>query len=309
MLHPHRVLPFLRAFEAVARLGHVRSAAAELNLTPSAVSYQVKMLERTLGLPVFLRQNKSMRLTTEGERFFRDTGAIMRSLEASLEGIAPRRHRLPEARLRIAASSGLGHIWLAPKLPGLADQLGASCAEFHVAREVAQLNWRQVDLAIVYDNPPWSGCTWAPLPELRLSPVCTPGLTHAYPLRHLRELKGHRLLHEDGGQEWQRWCAAARLGAVPVRNAYFNRLSMAFNSALSGDGLALVSDFLAQKYLTSGQLVRPFNLSIPASKRYHVVALEKRMADPFIARAFELVLSLSRSEPTGLGANPPDSRN
>ncbi|MBV0893379.1 LysR family transcriptional regulator [Paracoccus sp. Z118] len=308
MLHPHRVLPFLRAFEAVARLGHVRSAAAELNLTPSAVSYQIKMLERALGLPVFVRESRSMRLTGEGERFFRDTGAIMRSLEASLEGIASRPRRPPETRLRIAASSGLGHIWLAPKLPGLADQLDVSCAEFHVAREVAQVNWRQVDLAIVYDNPPWTGCTWAPLPELRLSPVCTPGLTHAHPLRHFRELKNHRLLHEDSGQEWQRWCAAARLEAVPKRNAYFNRLSMAFNSALSGDGLALVSDFLAQKYLTSGQLVRPLDLSIPASKRYHVVALEKRMSDPFIARALELVLALSRSEHSGLELNPQDRR-
>src|SRR5690606_32087809 len=169
-------------------------------------------------------------------------------------------------------------------------------SESHIAREVAQVNWRQVDLAIVYDNPPWSGCTWAPLPELKLSPLCTPGLTHAQPLRHFRDLLSHRLLHEDSGQEWRRWRAAARLERLPLRNAYFNRLSMAFNSALSGDVLALVSDFLAQQYLVSGQLIRPFDLSIPASKRYYVVALERRMSDPFIARAFELILSLGRSE-------------
>ncbi|MBV2143562.1 LysR family transcriptional regulator [Falsochrobactrum sp. TDYN1] len=297
MLHSYRVLPFIRAFETVARLGHVRSAAAELNLTPSAISYQVKMLEQTLGQAVFSRENRRMQLTPQGERLYRDVASIMRTLETSLGDIVQQQDGQAETRLRIAAPSGLSHVWLAPKLTGIADQLGVNIAESHIAREMSQVNWRQVDLAIVYDNPPWSGCTWAPLPELRLSPLCTPGLVHTHPLRHFRDLRNHRLLHEDSGQEWQRWSAAARLETIPLRNAYFNRLSMAFNSALSGHGLALVSDFLAQKYLVSGQLIRPFDLSIPASKRYYVVALERRMADPFIARAFDLVLSLGRSEP------------
>lgn len=296
MLHSYRVLPFLRAFEAVARLGHVRAGAAELNLTPGAVSYQIKMLEQTLGQPVFLRRNRGMQLTAVGERFHRDVGAIIRNLESSIGGITARPPTEPEARLRIAASSGINHVWLAPKLTGIADQLGVNCAESHIAREVSQVNWRQVDIAIVYDNPPWAGCTWAPLPELRLSPLCTPALMHTQPLRQPRDLRQHRLLHEDGGQEWQRWCAAARLETLPSRHAYFNRLSLAFNSALSGDGLALVSDFLAQKYLAMGQLIRPFALSIPASRRYYVVALERRMSDPLIARAFELVLALGRAE-------------
>lgn len=84
--------------------------------------------------------------------------------------------------------------------------------------------------------------------------------------------------------------------AIPLRNAYFNRMSMALNLALSGDGLALVSDFLAQKYLITGLLIRPFELSIPAFKRFYVVALGSRMSDSFVARAFEHLLSIAWSE-------------
>lgn len=296
MLQPYRVLPFLRSFEAVARLGHVRAASLEMHLTPGAVSHQIKLLEELMAQPMFTRESRRMNLTPAGRRFQRDVAGLMRELRLSLDAIAPGAGPLPDRRLSVAASSGLGHIWLAPKLPGLSDQLGLNSIESHIAREVSQVDWRRVDLAIVYDNPPWTGYRWSALPELRLSPLCSPSLLHVRQLRQPRDLARHRLLHEDNGAEWQRWCSAAQVTSLPARNAYYNRLSMAFNAALSGDGLALVSDFLANEYLSSGQLVRPFQVSIPAAKRYHLVVPENRLQDPLIARAFELLLDLIRKD-------------
>lgn len=296
MSAPHRALPFLRAFEAVSRLGLVRSAASELNLTPGAVSHQIKMLEQIVGVALFAREKQRLKLSPRGKAFRASVSSILRELERGIDEIAPARGILPEQSLSISASSGLAHVWLSPLLLDLADQLGLASIETHVAREVNQVDWRQVDIAIVYDNPPWAGFTWVPLPELRLSPLCTPSLLHAVPLRHPRDLLNHRLLHEDGGEEWQRWCSASKLSALPPRNAYFNRLSLAFNAALAGHGVALVSDFLAHKFLSTGQLVRPLTATIPAAKRYYIVVLESRSDEPVIAAAISFLVALSRGE-------------
>lgn len=298
----HRALPFLRAFEAVSRLGMVRSAALELNLTPGAVSHQIKMLEASVGVELFVREKRRLTLSPAGKTFRTSVSTLLRDLERSVEAISPAREVTEKQSLSISASSGFGHIWLAPQLLDVADQLGLASIESHVAREVSQVDWRQVDVAIVYDNPPWTGFTWVALPELRLSPLCTPSLLHLKPMRHPRDLVNHRLLHEDSGGEWQRWCNAAKLSTPPGRNAYFNRLSMAFTSALAGHGVALASDFLANKYLSSGQLVRPVTLSIPAAKRYYIVTLESRANETLIANAIDLLVSISRGEKAGEAA-------
>jgi LysR family glycine cleavage system transcriptional activator len=296
MLQPHRIFPFLRAFEAVTRLGYVRSAAAELHLTPGAVSHQIKMLEQTLDVDLFERASRKLILTPRGKAFQQSVLEIFRDLDRGLQAIAPDRPGEPEKSLSISAPSGLGHIWLAPQLLGIADQLGLPSVECHVAREVAQVNWRRVDIAIVYDNPPWAGYSWLALPELWLGPVCTPSQLNKLPVRNVRDLLQHCFLHEDSGDEWKRWLNAARLKADPVRNAYFNHLSMAFHGALAGEGVALVSDFLAHDYLRKGQLVRPVDIVIPAAKQYFLVTLESRRHEPFVARALDLLMSLVRKQ-------------
>ncbi len=290
-----RVLPFLRAFDAVARLGYVRSAAVELNLTPGAVSHQIKTLEQNLGVALFVRDRRRLALSLHGQAFQHTVAEMLRELERGLEAIRPSDEADPQMSLSISAPSGLGHIWLAPRLIDIADQIGLPTFESHVARELSEIDWRRIDIAIVYDNPPWPGYFWEPLPNLSLSPLCSPALLHALPLRQPRDILQHRLLHEDSGGEWQRWLNAAKVTAPAPRNAYFNRLTMAFNAALTGHGVALVSDFLASKYLRAGQLARAFELSIPAAKRYHVVVVESRRQEPLIARTLELILALGRA--------------
>jgi LysR family glycine cleavage system transcriptional activator len=290
----HRILPFLRAFETVSRLGYVRSAAAEMNLTPGAVSHQIKMLEQILEVDLFMRERRRLSLTPRGQAFQRTVAEMLRDLDRGLEEISPARPADGVNRLAISTASGLGHIWLSPRLVHIADQLGIESFETTVAREVKQIDWRRVDIAIVYDNPPWPGYFWTPLPSLTLSPLCSPALLHGSPLRHPRDIVHHRLLHEDTGAEWQRWLSAAKVKTPPVHNAYFNRLSMAFNAAVTGQGVALASDFLASKYLKTGQLVRPFELNIPAAKRYYIVVVENRRHERLISQAIDLILTFER---------------
>ncbi|WP_119166732.1 LysR substrate-binding domain-containing protein [Algihabitans albus] len=289
-----RILPFLRAFDAVARLGYVRSAAVELNLTPGAISHQIKTLEQNLGVDLFVRDRRRLALSVHGQAFQHTAAKMLRELERGLEAISPLREADPQKTLAISAASGFAHIWLAPRLLDIADQIGLPSFESQIAREMNQIDWRKTDIAVVYDNPPWPGYFWEPLPNLSLSPLCSPALLHALPLKHPRDIRQHRLLHEDSGGEWQRWLNAAKITEPAPRNAYFNRLTMAFNAAVTGHGVALVSDFLASQYLRSGQLVRAFDISIPAAKRYYVVVVESRRHEPLIARTMELLLALER---------------
>ena len=288
-IHRHRVLPFLRAFEAVSRLGHVRSAAAELHLTPGAVSHQIRMLERVLGLGLFLRERRRLVLTPQGQEFRATVAGMLRDLDRGLDALLPGREAERPRMLTVSSPSGIGHVWLAPRLLEMTGQLGLDGFETRIGREMKDVDWRRVDLALVYDDPPWPGFYWEALPDLRLSPLCSPALAGSLPLRRPRDLVRHRLLHEDDGAEWQRWLSGARTDPPP-RNAYFNRLSMAFNAALTGQGVAPVSDFLARKYIETGQLLRPFAITIPAAKRYHVVVAESRRDEPLLARALDLII-------------------
>lgn len=290
-MQSHRVLPFLRAFDAVARHGNLRSAAAELGLTPGAVSYQMKMLEQAAGIAIFDRRKRRLDLSDDGRAFYQSVSGVLADLDTGLRDIASSRGDAPARHLVISAPSGLAHAWLAPKLVDLSNRLGLTSFESRIAREVGQIDWREVDIAIVYDNPPWPGFHWQMLPELRLFPVCSPSLLHHRPLRSLRDLAHHRLLHEDRGAEWTRWLNAARISAPPVKNAYFNRLSMALNVALSGAGLALASDFVTFEYLRAGTLVRPVDLSIPAAKAYYFIVAESRRNEPLIRDCRDLILS------------------
>jgi LysR family glycine cleavage system transcriptional activator len=290
-MQSHRVLPFLRAFDAVARHGNLRSAAAELGLTPGAVSYQMKMLEQTAGVGIFDRSKRRLDLSPSGRAFYRSVSGLLSDLDAGLRDITGMQAGAVDQHLVISAPSGLAHAWLAPKLVDLSTQLGLTSFESRIAREVGQIDWREVDIAIVYDSPPWPGFHWQMLPELRLYPVCSPSLLHKTPLRSFRELAQHRLLHEDRGAEWARWLNAAKIKTPPVQNAYFNRLSMALNVALAGTGLALASDVVAYQYLKAGTLVRPFNLSIPAAKAYYFVTAESRRNEHRIALCRDLILS------------------
>lgn len=291
--HRHRILPFLRAFEAVSRLGHVRSAAAELHLTPGAVSHQIRMLEQLLGIELFLRERRRLVLTARGQEFRATVAGMLRDLDRGLDALLPARAAERPRRLTVSTPSGLGHVWLAPRLLDMTEQLGLDACETRIGREMKDIDWRRVDLAVVYDDPPWPGFHWEALPDLRLSPLCSPALAGSLPLRRPRDLARHRLLHEDDGAEWRRWLSAARTEA-PARHAYFNRLSMAFNAALTGQGVALVSDFLARKYIETGQLLRPFAITIPAAKRYHAVVAESRRDEPLLARALDLIIHPDR---------------
>lgn len=285
MPHFSSSLHYLRAFEAVARLGFVRAAAAEMHVTPGAVSQQIRALEDSVGLQLFIRDRNRLRLSQAGEDLRASSVRVFGELKACFDGMAQAHDDRPR-KLTISAPPDFSVLWLTPAIFEFAEGAGIETLRTLTAREMAQIDWRSVDVALVYDTPPWPGYRWQSLGDLTLRPVCSPMLVNGPAgLRANQDLFDHCILHEDDGGEWQRWFNAAGMAGKPWRSAHFQSFTMAMLSAVEGHGIALASTLMAYDYLRAGRLIQPFAKAIPASKSYHWVCLESR-SEEFLIRRF-----------------------
>lgn len=270
-------LVWLRAFEAAAQSLSFTDAARALNLTQAAVSKHVKSLEQHLGQQLFIRRTRSLELTRMGEAYVpkvRDAFDRLAIGTREVFGIS----RTKELTLRCAVSFAVN--WLAPRLPDFLDR--------HPGCQVRVISsvWNDAfdadacDLDIQYGAGDWSGLQSHRLTWETITPLCAPSL--AARLRHPDDLRDERLLHVLGYQEgWGTWLQAAGAGAVnPGQGLQFDTSLTAFEVAAHGGGVALGRLSLAQPERASGRLVAPFDLDVPISEAFHLLAPVGRPARP-----------------------------
>lgn len=277
-------LHHFRAFEAVGRLGSVRLAADELHVTPGAVSQQLRKLQEELGVALLEKDGRRLRLTDAGRQLMAASGVAIGELTRCLNGLAARAAGRDRRRLVLSVPLSLGVSWLLPRVFGFLDLAGIAELDLRHATGTADVDWRGLDAALVYDNPPFAGLWWQKLSEVQLRPVMSPRLWQAGGFETAEAFTRQRLLHEDDGSEWRRWLQAARVARSADRHARFDSLVMVLAAAEAGDGVALVSDFVTHEAVRAGRLVAPQLLSIPASRGYYLLAPEARAHDPLLRR-------------------------
>jgi LysR family transcriptional regulator, glycine cleavage system transcriptional activator len=288
-------LHYLPAFEAVVRLGSVRGAAQELNLSPSAVSLQMRKLAEATAIPLFVKQGRNVALTRAGEEFARSVLVTLGQFELATRAA----HDVDGAdrpnSLAVSVPTGLGIAWLSGELVAFAEKLGIPDLTLNEAIRAEDVDWETNDAAVVYDNPPFPGLRWRSLGEVRLRTVCSPILFPKLELQHRdRKLNGITLLHEDDGEEWARWAVAARISLVGSGRVKVATIAQAVASAAQGHGIALVSDILARGYLAAGRLIQPFQTSINAARAYYVLCREERSQEPLIQSLFDEIADAVR---------------
>lgn len=283
----------LRAFEAAARLGSFTAAGRALHVTPSAVSHQVRGLEEQLGLRLFERRPRALRLTPAGARAY----AVSRD---TFDRLARGLRRLP-ARSRSLTVSVLPSFaagWLLPRLPHFqADHPGIDL-RLHATQEPADLQGGEADVAIRYGRGRYPGLRSERLLSDEAFPVCTPGLARG--LQRPDDLRGMVLLHDEvrgahGG--WAAWLAAAgarRVGAA--RGVRFSDARLLLQAALAGQGVALCRSVLVGDELASGRLVRPFGLALPSRYHYALVMPASAAARPEVRAFREFVVQEARAD-------------
>lgn len=275
-------LNLLRTFEAAARLGGFKAAAAELCVTPAAVSQQVRALEDQLGAALFERHARGLALTATGREF-------LAQIQPHLAALAQATQRLRAQQRRQLRVSLMPPLASRVVLPHLADfQAAHPEVELRIDTriETVDLQKRQVDLAVRYGTPPWPGCAHERLIDLQVQAVCPRAIAEKLQLAtHPENLVRAPRVHMTGRPDaWRQYFAL--LGLVPQDAPAFHVDDYpAAIEAASTLGAALAVMPLEKPLLDSGAMVAAGPALGPLPEAVHAVMLADRQADPAI-RAF-----------------------
>jgi LysR family transcriptional regulator, glycine cleavage system transcriptional activator len=278
-MHSMPPLSALRAFEAAARHLSLTKAAAELNVSPGAISHQIRGLEALFGVELFERRVRAVVLTASGERLYPGLQTGFLHIRDAVSGL---RQLDNERVLVVSTSPGLTAKWLAARLYRFAGAHPEIDTRISSSLNNANFTTDGVDLAIRHmpDDPPSDAALdMAKLISLSLVPVCSPKLIESLGPLDKPELLAHApLIHDDTLvprarlPTWTDWFAAAGLDHVEIaRGLSFNSAEHALDAASEGAGVLLGTNILAYDLVRSGRLVIPVPLALPSGRAYHLV--------------------------------------
>jgi len=276
-------LTALRAFEASARLGSHRKAAAELHLDHTVVSKHVRKLEAELGVLLLETTPSGTRPTAEGEIYLRDIARALHIISAATEKLrAPAAH----PTLHVACSPGIGMRWLAPRIATFLEANPGLEITLRPTSRAPDLVGGEADVDIRYTDAGESSATKnLELCRPRMYPVASPDfLARHAPIAQLEDLLALPLCHEETHEYWRLWLLAAglRLEQAPAGPRYWSA-ALAVDAARHGHGVAIANDYIAADEVASGRLVEVLRTSVMVYP-YVFVALRERWDDPVVAR-------------------------
>ncbi len=284
-------LDLLRGFEAAARHLSFTRAAAELFVTQSAVSRQIKALEDQIGVPLFRRMNRTLELTEAGQALYRSTGLALKLVDGAVEKLRAR----PAARmLTVTATVSFASLWLVPRLAGFRKLHSGIDVRIAADDALLELDRGDIDIAVRFCEPGEAPEGAQPFAREEVFPVCSPKLVAArrHPLRTPRDLRHHVLLHLDDARArwpwlaWKQWFVAMQVPELePAGELRFSHYDQMIRAAIDGEGVALGRMPLLQRILRARQLVAPFD-SRSASSRQYFVAITAAAAKRPEARQF-----------------------
>ena len=242
-------------------------------------------MECLLGTELFDRHGRSVRLNTAGAGFLKSVEPALRAIEEAAQQLYdPDATRGP---LVIACSTMFANRFFSHSLPDFMDTYPfIECSVVSLQND-AVVAMEPADIGVVFGEGNWPARWSMPLGVVRYAPVCSPRIVagmKATPLADPADLLQHTIIHIDDGEEWRRWNADAGIpkSKRPKRQLFTNDVSFALEIAANGGGVTLASDLMAETYLKSGALVRPFQASIDVRGGWHVVVSRDKVQVPRI---------------------------
>ncbi len=266
----------LRAFEAAARHQNFSRAADELHLTHGAISHQVRSLEQSLGVELFVRNGRHVKVTAAGQRFAETVARAMADIGAAADALRPREGA---KRLTVTSIPSFAARWLAPRLGRFIDQHPDTEVVLQSSSQLQDLSRDEVDVGIRFGRGQYQGLVVERLMGDIYYPVASPRYLADKTLNAPADLAHECLLRSE--EPWLPWFQAAGLAlAEPSGGVLFQDLSMLIRSAVDGDGVALVRHVAATQEIAAGELVRLFDLAIPSPSDYVLVCPPAAAAKP-----------------------------
>jgi LysR family glycine cleavage system transcriptional activator len=314
---PYRLPPLnaLRAFEAAARHLSFKNAALELSVTPTAVSHQIKLLETSLGWPLFDRLTRALALTPQGEAML---PKVREGLECFAAAVESAHQRVDHGRLIVVLPPSFATRWLVPRLrrfalaqPSLSLQVIRSMNAIDgnqmagvAALEPLDLHQEDSLVAIRFGNGVYPGYHVDRMFGSDYIAVCSPKLLEAGPpLREPADMRHQVLLHDDAtanersGPRWEDWFRLAGVSGADTRaGTHFGDSGMAYVAALDGLGGALASRPLVANAIAQGRLVAPFDIAVGQHYAYFLVVQESISMRPMVQAFRQWLLEEAKAE-------------
>ena len=284
----------LRAFEAAARLGSFARASEELHLTPSAVSHQVRALERHFGRALFVRSSRQVSLTPDGERLLAALSKAFGTIKAICAELSPRTRTQD---LSVHCTPSIAAKWLGPRLPGFIAKHPAVNIRLSSSAERQDLmRQEEIDVVIAYGTAPNSpGLVTRSLGHEEIAAICSPGFARAN--RAVKAKDFERVVRLESSFSPVRWADWFALNGLVMPNSRtgpsFDRGSLVVAAAVQGLGVALETLRFARTEIDTGSLIRFGGERYRSIQReMHFLCYRTRDRDaPKIRRFCEWILS------------------
>lgn len=270
-------LDLLRGFESSARHLSFTRAAAELFVTQSAISRQIRALEESVGKELFRRRNRRLELTEAGLALFGTAAHVLAQLDEALLRIRGEDAARP---LTVSTTVSFASLWLVPRLAAFRRAHAGVDVRISASNEIVDLDRDRIDLAIRFCEPRLAPPGARRLASERVFPVCSAKLLRitGRPLRTPADLKHHVLLHLDDATgrwpwlNWGQWLDALGLPSVhPGGSVRFSHYDQLIRAAVDGEGVALGRDPLVRAQLAKRELVAPFARSAVSAREYYLI--------------------------------------
>ncbi|HTI17063.1 MAG TPA: transcriptional regulator GcvA [Trinickia sp.] len=259
----------LRTFEAAARHESFSRAAEELFVTHGAVSHQLRALEEELGVALFTRIGKRVRLTEAGCRYAKAVRAALMALADATHDVQGSER---ERHLVVSSSPSFSARWMTPRIGRFIDRNPHINLDLLSTSALADFSRDDVDVAIRYGSGHYPDLHVEPLLEEVIFPVCAPTFNGGQLPKTPADLTHAPLLRSDS-ELWGTWFAAAGLPGItePRRGVLFDDSSNLLLAAEDGQGIALARRSIAIEQLIAGRLVRLFDIDAPSQWDYYFV--------------------------------------
>ncbi|SET56603.1 transcriptional regulator GcvA [Thalassotalea agarivorans] len=285
----------LRAFEASARHLSFTRAAEELFVTQAAVSHQIKSLEEHLGLKLFMRKNRALLLTEEGQSYFMDIKDIFKSLHDATEKLLARGAK---GAITVSLQPSFAIQWLVPRLSEFNRLHPDIDVRIKAVDDPDGTLTEDVDVAIYHGRGNWPNVHADKLHTEFLIPVCSPMLVNGTkPLNAVSDLSHHTLLHDTSRRDWKRWFKNQQVRSINVNHGpIFSHSAMVVQAAVHAQGVALAQSVLAQPEIDAGRLVVPFTEKLVSKNAFYLVCREAQLDIGKISAFRDWVLDTVASE-------------
>ncbi|MDS9469307.1 LysR substrate-binding domain-containing protein [Paracoccus sp. MBLB3053] len=286
----------LRALESVARLGTIWQAAEELNLTRSAISHQLRLLERELDFQLMLRVGNRIELSSRAQEYAEDVRRALALISTSSHRHA---HGGVGGPLAISCPSGFSSSWMCRHLSEFVEQYPDVIVSLVTPIRLDSTNNPEIDTFITFGHDGRSDMVVEPLQPVEFTPLCSPEYLErmgGFPDSH--SLLGATLLHIGDFVDWEAWMRKEGLPAERAhRGICFSSMNVVHTAVLAGQGIAIGDVIAWREDVEAGRLARPFEAALHSDTGYYLCTPVDKLANPVVIAFHRWLKNCLRNPP------------